>query len=155
MKFSATVVVALFSAFCAAQSTQPLPNQTTNGSCSPIFNGNNNTENCTIVTDYGSLRAIQQDSGSVVVSAVGGRVEPVSFALIFDTEVTLISSGIGSCTMCGSSTLTDAQGQPSKKTIWLFWRSPALLPDEPITVTFKSDKPAKLVDFVLVKGAPR
>jgi len=150
MRLPATLTLFLFSTIGISQSTQPLPSQTTNGPCSPIFNGSNNTVNCTIVTDYGTLRAVQQGN-SVVISAVGGRVEPVSFGLIFDTEVTLVSSGSGSCMSCGDGRLNDAQGQPSKKTIWLFWRSPALLPDEPVTVTFKSDAPAKLEGFVLVK----
>jgi hypothetical protein len=37
----------LFSVCGITQSTQPLPPQTTNGPCSPIFNGSNNTNNCT------------------------------------------------------------------------------------------------------------
>jgi hypothetical protein len=152
MKQSAIVLVlaleVLFGAGSFAQVTTG--NQTTSGPCSPIFNGSNNTVNCTIVTDHGTLQANQQGN-SVVISAVGGRVEPVSFGLIFDTEVDVVDWGPKNCMNCGYGLLVDAQGVSSKKTIYIYWQTPALLPDGPITITFKSDTAAKLVGLVPVK----
>jgi hypothetical protein len=152
MKQSTTVLVLVLGLLFSARSFAQVNTggQTTNGPCSPIFNGSQNTNNCTIVVDRGTLNAVQQGN-TVVLTAVGGRVEPVSFGLIFDAEVTLVSTGVGTCMSCGDGRLNDSQGKPDKKTIWVFWRSPALLPEEPITLTFKSATPANLVGMVLVK----
>jgi hypothetical protein len=129
---------------------QQRPTQTTNGPCSPIFNGNGNVQNCTIVTDRGTLKAVQSGD-TVTISAVGGRVEPVSFGLIFDAEVSFVSYDLPSCMICGDDNLVGADGKPDKKTILVFWQTPALLPGEPVTIKFSSEKPARLVKFVSVK----
>jgi len=119
--------------------------------CSPIFNGNGNIQNCIIVTDQGTLKAVQHGN-TIEISAVGGRVEPVAFGLIFDTEVSFVSNEIPMCMMCGDGTLQGTDGQSDKKTIVVYWQTPALLPGgSPVIIIFKSETPAKLVNFVPVK----
>jgi hypothetical protein len=125
-------------------------NQITNGVGGPIFNGTGNVQNCTIVTDQGTLEAVQ--SGNMVtISAVGGRVEPVSFGLVFDVEVSFVSYDLPSCMICGDYILANADGSPNKRSIVVFWRIPALLPGEPVTIKFSAEKPAKLLRFISVK----
>lgn len=145
--YSVMALASVLAPYTDAQ--QQPPSQTTNGPCSPIFNGTGNVQNCIIVTDQGTLKAVQSGN-TVTISAVGGRVEPVSFGLIFDTNVSFVSHDLPFCMICGTSVLATPDGAPNMKSIALYWQSPALLPNSPVTITFKSDTPAKLLQFVAV-----
>lgn len=136
----------------AGAGTQPPANeqQCQTGSICNQNSTNNGTQTVVNGSIPGEINAVQNGK-SVVISAVGGSVEPVSIGLIFDTEVSLRSIVPLSCMSCGDGRINDADGQPDKKTIWVFWKSPALLPDNPITVTFSSNVPATLLRVVKVK----
>ena len=137
-----------------AQIMKTVPAVQNNLTCAPgsICNQDspNNGVQTVINTDSIGQITARQDGNHILVSAIGGRVEPVSIGLVFDADVALESKGV-TCMSCGDGRMNDPAGQPDGKTIWVFWKSPALLPEEPVTITFRSSVPAKLLRVVKLK----
>ncbi len=82
-------------------------------------------------------------TGNTVTVKPSGRIDSPSIAFFFDVDVSLLST-LGTCISCGSGRLKDSNGVPDNKTIWIFWASP-FIPDDPLSITFSSATPAKLL----------
>ncbi len=91
-------------------------------------------------------------TGNTVAVRPSGRIDSHSLAFFFDVDVSLVSS---TCIRCGNGRLKDSNGVPDNKTLWIFWASPPLTPDDPLSVTFSSATPAKLLKVTIGPQPPR
>lgn len=105
--------------------------------------------------DQAPITLHYSQSGNTVTVSTSGRIDSTSLALIFDSDVSFIADSIGSCMSCGTGNLRNSEGIPDNKTIWIYWKSPSFTPDEPLSVTFSSGAPAKLLRVVRGPQPPK
>jgi hypothetical protein len=87
--------------------------------------------------------------GNTITVKPSGRIDSPSLAFFFDVDVSLSSYKLRTCMGCGNGRLNDSNGLPDKKTIWIFWVSPPFISGEPLSVTFSSATPAKLLKVTM------
>ena len=119
--------------------------------------GNISTVNCNIYPSPAQTPTVIQStqSGNTITLLTNNQINSASLVMKFDAEVSLaskVSDSVGTCMKCGDGTLNGEDGQPDRRTIWLFWAFPAFTPDTPISFKFSSSGPAKLLS--VSKGPP-
>ncbi len=111
------------------------------------------TDSTIIGPDQVPVTLTYSQIGNTVTVKPSGRIDSPSLAFFFDVDVSLSSYKLRTCMSCGNGRLNDSNGVPDKKTIWIFWASPPFIPGEPLSVTFSSATPAKLLK--VTGGPPR
>jgi hypothetical protein len=81
-------------------------------------------------------------------------IHSTSLTFFFDVEVFLSSHTLGMCLSCGSGRAKDSNGAPDNKTIWL-WSSAPFTPDNPLSLSYSSSTPAKLLKVSWGPELPR
>jgi hypothetical protein len=81
-------------------------------------------------------------------------INSTSLTFFFDVEVFLSSHTLGMCLRCGSGRAKDSNGAPDNKTIWL-WSSAPFTPDNPLSLSYSSPTPAKLLKVSWGPELPR
>ena len=126
-----------------------VPNPPTRGT---IIRPTDSRENAIGGQDKSSVTLTYSQMGDIVTVKPSGRMDSTSLAFFFDVDVSLTSHSLGACASCGSGRLKDSNGVPDNKTIWIFWGPPPFTPDDPLSITFSSASPAKLLS---VSWGPR
>jgi hypothetical protein len=72
------------------------------------------------------------------------RVEGTSLVLIFDGPVEIPRHQI-TCMMCGGGRIAGSDGLADQNSVWMFWQSPPLVPERPVTFLIHSRQQVSLV----------
>lgn len=91
-------------------------------------------------------KLVWSQNGNTITLRSTGQIESPSIVLHFDQEVTAVEFNAGTgMDVIGPGQVNGPDGKPDPRTIWIYRGFPALSEDAPISVTFSSIVPAKLV----------
>ena len=106
------------------------------------------TRNTILGSDRLPATLTYSQRGNTVTVKPSRGIELTSLVFVFDVKVSLLSHTLGTCMSCGNGRVKDSHGFPDNKTIWIFWASPPFIPDRPLSMTFSSAAPAKLLKVI-------